>query len=277
MYFISRTILPIISKSLSFYLIGFWKLWLFNYPLNFTLILPTLNLMDWHGTKGIPSLDVLWAYVSNLNSIRWGNPKLLVCHYRVPKLGINGGEGKWPKMFPNVLNQLSSDSWVSLRLTYSIWTPNFDPMSLIFTIYLWREWEDPRSESFTWYFREKRGFSLCFSRFSIPSKFFEWDNFSKYETQTSHLFFNSKNFSTKLQNFSFIELHETNSFTPDCKNAFSFESHEILLRIDWNMFLHDLVWKSHHMKPSSFFQFLVEFSPPTHDFGCYLCLSSLWV
>ena len=35
-------------------------------------------------------------------------------------LGINGGEGKWPKMSPNVLNQLYSESWVSLRLSSSI-------------------------------------------------------------------------------------------------------------------------------------------------------------
>ena len=34
--------------------------------------------------------------------------------------GINGSEGKWFKIFPNVLNQLFSDSWVSLRLSSSI-------------------------------------------------------------------------------------------------------------------------------------------------------------
>ena len=47
----------------------------------------------------------------------------------------------------------------------------------------------------------------------------------------------------------------------DCKNTFSPESHERFLRIEWNMFLHDPTWKYHHMKPCSFFQFLVEFSP----------------
>ena len=38
-----RTILPRIFKSLSFRLIGFWRLWLFKYPLNFTLYFPTLK------------------------------------------------------------------------------------------------------------------------------------------------------------------------------------------------------------------------------------------
>ena len=37
----SRNILPRIFKSLSFGLIGFWRLWLFNYPLTFTLSFPT--------------------------------------------------------------------------------------------------------------------------------------------------------------------------------------------------------------------------------------------
>ena len=38
-----RSILPSIFKLLSFCLIGFWKLWLFNYPLTFTIHFPTLN------------------------------------------------------------------------------------------------------------------------------------------------------------------------------------------------------------------------------------------
>ena len=70
-------------------------------------------------------------------------------------------------------------------------------------------------------------------------------------------FFNSMQFSNKLQKLSFIKLHETNSFTPNCKNTFSPESHERNLRIDWNMFLHDPTWKSHLMKPCSFFSVFV--------------------
>ena len=72
----SRRILPRIFKSLSLHLIGFGRLWLFNYPLTFTLMFPTLNSMDWHGTKGVPYKDVSWAYVSNLSLIRLENPKL---------------------------------------------------------------------------------------------------------------------------------------------------------------------------------------------------------
>ena len=40
------------------------------------------------------------------------------------------------------------------------------------------------------------------------------------------------------------------------------------LRIEWDLFLHDIESKSFHMKSSSFFQFLVEFSLPMDDFGC---------
>ena len=120
MFIRSRIILQRIFKSLSFCLIGFWRPWLFNYPLTSTLNFPILFSMDWHGTKGVISLNVPWAYLSNCSSIRWDNPKLLVRQCRVPKLGINGGEGKWPKMFPNVLNQLISDYWVSLHLYSSI-------------------------------------------------------------------------------------------------------------------------------------------------------------
>ena len=116
MFMRSRNILPRIFKSIYFHLIGFWESWLFNYPLTSILHLLTLNLRYWHETNGITSLDVWWVYVSNISSILWGNPKLLVRQYMVPNLGINGGEGKWARMFPNVLNQLSSGSWVSLCL-----------------------------------------------------------------------------------------------------------------------------------------------------------------
>lgn len=51
----SIIILPRIYKLLSFCLTGFWRRWLFNYPLTFTLTFPILKWMDWHGTKGVPS------------------------------------------------------------------------------------------------------------------------------------------------------------------------------------------------------------------------------
>ena len=74
-------------------------------------------------------------------------------------------------------------------------------MSLIFTFYLWREWEDPGSESLLEFFKRKQDlawvcqvfpFHPSFSRFSIPSKFFKWENFYKYEKLNFSLFFLTK-------------------------------------------------------------------------------------
>ena len=78
MFIGSITIIPRIFKSISFCLIGFWESWLFNYHLNLIQSFPTIKLMAWHGTKGFPSLDVSWVYVSNLISSHWGNPNILV-------------------------------------------------------------------------------------------------------------------------------------------------------------------------------------------------------
>ena len=64
-------------KMIPYLLVGFWTLWLFDYPLYFTLVFTTINLMDWHEMKVIPSIGVLRTYVQDFSSIRWGNPKLL--------------------------------------------------------------------------------------------------------------------------------------------------------------------------------------------------------
>ena len=55
-------------------------------------------------------------------------------------------------------------------------------------------------------------------------------------------------------------------------NKFSSESHERHLKIKWNVFLHDLAWKSHHMKPCSFFSFGRIFIGRT-----WFCLFNLFV
>ena len=68
-------------KLMPYLLVGFWRLWLFNYPLSFTLTFPTLNPMDWHDTKGVPSLGFLRIHVQNSISIGWGSPKILSFHY----------------------------------------------------------------------------------------------------------------------------------------------------------------------------------------------------
>ena len=44
-----------IPKLVSIRLTGFWGFSLFNYPCNFTPTFPFLNLLDWDGTKGVPS------------------------------------------------------------------------------------------------------------------------------------------------------------------------------------------------------------------------------
>ena len=170
---------------------------------------------------------------------------------------------QFPFSYPHVYKPLISTLWGS-----------FAPFSF---------GECERSLEVTTYlsFWEERGFSFDFSSFSIPSKFFEWENFCKYEkssfSSTFTWFLNSKHFLTKLLNFSFIELHETNSSILDCIHTFSFESHEIHLTFDWNMFLHDPTWKSHLVDSCSNFQFLVEFSPFSHEIGCSTHMPSLWV
>ena len=106
-------------------------------------------------------------------------------------------------------------------------------------------------------FWEERWFSFGFSSCSIPSKFFKWENFYKYEnsnfSSTFTCFLNSKHFFSKLKNFSLIELHETNSPTLDWIHTFSSDSHEIHLIFNWNMFLHDTTWKHHLVKSCSKF------------------------
>ena len=87
-----------------------------------------------------------------------------------------------------------------------------------------------------------------FSRFFIPSKFVSEEKL-KILTQfsnTSHSFI-------KLQTFSFIKPHETHFFITNCKNLFSTKSHEIHLGIEWDLFLHDIEWKSYHIKSCSIF------------------------
>ena len=67
-------------KLIPHLLVGFWRLWLFNYPLYFTLAFHTLNPMNLHETKVVPSLGVLIIHVQYFSSIRWGNPNILAFH-----------------------------------------------------------------------------------------------------------------------------------------------------------------------------------------------------
>ena len=47
--------------------VGFWRLWLFNYPFSFTLDFTTLNRMDWYETCGIPSISVFIPYFQDFS------------------------------------------------------------------------------------------------------------------------------------------------------------------------------------------------------------------
>ena len=136
MFIRSRTIILRIFMSISFHLIGFWESWLFNDPLTLILYFTTLRLMDWHGKRGVLSLDISWTYVSNIRSICVGNPKLLVCQCRVLNLGVNGGERKWRRMFPNFLVTLDFPFTYLLvykPLVSTLWA-SFAPFSI------WRVW-----------------------------------------------------------------------------------------------------------------------------------------
>jgi len=233
--------------------------------------------MDWHGTMGVPSSYVSWDYVSNISSICWVNPKLLICQYRVLKWGINGGEGKWALMFPKDI-----EPFIWWLLSYPspplLYNPSFLTKWASFAHFSFEEKEEsPRVRVYLWFLREERILSR-FSIFCIPSKFMKWGKlFEVWKLKLLTHFSNTRHSFIKLQTFSFIEPHEINFFIMDCKNLFSPESHEIHLGIEWDMVLHDPKWKSYHMKSSSIFQFWVKFSLPVHDFDCWSILSSLRV
>ena len=192
-------------------------------------------------------MNVSWAYVSNLISIRWGNPKLLVLQCRVLKLGSNGGEGKWSKMFP---------------------------MSLICTIYIWREWKEPRSKSFTWDFWEKRGFSLSFQDFPFRRSLLSEKNFSKYENLNFSLVFSTQStfsptsklfLSSNSMRHTFSPRIAKTHFHPNLMKYFS-----ELIETCFFIILHEtfILWGHVLLFFILFFQFLVEISPTTHEFGC---------
>ena len=79
------------------------------------------------------------------------------------------------------------------------------------------------------------------------------------KTWTSHMFYQLKSLFTNFKTFSFIQLHETQFFTSDCKNTFSSKYQQRHLRIEWNTFLHDPAWKYHDMNPCSSFIFWSNF------------------
>ena len=130
-------------------------------------------------------------------------------------------------------------------------------------------------------FCEETGSSFKFASFSIPSKFFKWENFSKFEKQNFPLTFtyllNSKHVFFKLRNFSFIELPWDRLTDSGLHLTFSYKTHERHLIFYFNMFSHDPIWKYQLVVSCSKFQFLVEIWPSTHEIGCWSRMSSLSV
>ena len=77
------------------------------------------------------------------------------------------------------------------------------------------------------FLREERGFSFIFQDLSFHQSLLSEKNISKYENSNFSLVFSTKSILfINFKIFSFIELHETHSFTSDCRNTFSLESHE---------------------------------------------------
>ena len=97
-------------------LVGFLRLWPFNFHMSFTFDFLTLNPMDWHETKGVPSLGVLRTHVHVCNSASCGNPKILASYYEYWIGSLMGERGKALKLISNVLIQYLSDLWAPLGL-----------------------------------------------------------------------------------------------------------------------------------------------------------------
>ena len=65
-------------------------------------------------------------------------------------------------------------------------------MILICTIYLWREWGEAKSESFTCDFQEKRGFSSSFQDFPFHRSLLSEQNLFRYENLNFSLVFETQ-------------------------------------------------------------------------------------
>ena len=157
-------------------------------------------------------------------------------------------------------------------------TPHFRPRESHLCILALKIKRRAQDWEFNCDFRKKRGFCSRFQDFSPHKCLWVRKNFSKYENLNfSHNFQTQGILSSNFKLFLSSNPMRHTFSSRIVKNLFSAESHEIHLRIEWDMFLQDPEWKYYHMKPCSIFQFLVEFSSPTHYFGCSANLSSLWV
>ena len=234
MFIISFPILLWSFKLIPCVLVKFWRLWLFNYSFYFTLVFPTLNIMDWHVTRVITSISISRTYVQYFISIRWGNPKLsgFQCGFRVWSLmGV--------RVHGIILNYRLPNQYLSefcLHTCYKlhILTPgaSFSPF------FLWRVREEFRCENTNIVFVRKRGSNIILGSFHDKTKFSSEKHFhvSKLKFFTH---FNSKHISSNLKKKIIIELSMI-SINP-LWLAFSFfiKTHENESILNWNMFLHD--------------------------------------
>ena len=109
---------------------------------------------------------------------------------RVPRWGINGGEGKWALMFPKDIEPFIWWLLIYPSPPSSIY-PSFSTPCDSFAHFIFGEQEEsPRVRVYLWFSREER-ILFEFSRFFIPSKFvseeklFQVWNFShNFQTQS---------------------------------------------------------------------------------------------
>ena len=161
-------------KVIPYLLVRFWRLWLFNYPLSFTLNFPILNPMYWHETKGFPSLGVIIIHVQYFISIQCGNPKLLAFQCRYQIWSLMGERVNGPRMNFTVSNKYLTDSWATLHLHPCILTQNFKHFSLICPIFLWRMKGELVCESSNTKFSTKMDLTTYQRKVFIQNQKFKW-------------------------------------------------------------------------------------------------------
>ena len=207
---ISWTILPRIFKFISFHLIVFWELWLFNYLFSFTLDFPIPNLMDWHQTNGFPSISVSRTYVKYFSSIQWGNPKLLAfqCGFRM--WSLMGVEVQGTILNYRLPNQYLGVFWPTLHPMH-VYKPHISTPWASFAPFSFGEWERNFGVRAQISFFNKRGSNINLGKFSSTNQNFQVRNTFMFQNLTFHFQFNSKHVSPNLKKKFFIELLMTST------------------------------------------------------------------
>jgi hypothetical protein len=143
-------------KLIPYVLVGFWRLWLFDYRLSLTLVFTTLNLIDWYKTRGIPFISVSRTYVQYFSSIWWGNPKLLAFQWEFQIWSLMGVTVHGSIMNYRLSNQYLSDIWPTLPLHAWMLAPYSTHWASFAPFFLWRVREEFRRESTSTFCEDKR-------------------------------------------------------------------------------------------------------------------------